>query len=183
MIEKWKNVPGYPMYEVSNLGRVRKGDKLLGTKDKRDGYIKVTLSDGKRKLNSSVHRVVAMTWISNPLGKPCINHRNCIRDDNRVENLEWCTYKENNNYGDIQKRHSASIMGHPKLGAAGRPMKAVLQLKDNYYIGYFESSQEAERKTGVNYRHISECCQFRRKSAGGFQWVRDLDYLLLISIL
>lgn len=73
-------------------------------------------------------------------------------------------------------------MGHPKLGAAGRPMKPVLQIKNNTYIGFYESCQDASRKTGVNYRHISECCLLKRRSAGGFIWRRDLDYLLYFSL-
>lgn len=143
------------------------------------GYWAISVHGTTRK----VHRLVAKAFIPNPENLPFVNHKDENKANPCVDNLEWCTHEYNVNYGTCQKRHSASIMGHPKLGAAGRPMKAVLQLKNNCYIGYFESSQEAERKTGVNYRHISECCQFRRKSAGGFQWVRDLDYLLLIGIL
>lgn len=184
MKEEWKVVPGFPHYEASTLGSIRRDGILIqGSLDKRDGYLKVTLSDCSNRLNTGVHRVVALTWIPNIEHKPCVNHLNCKRNDNRVSNLEWCTYKENNNYGDIQKRHSKSIMGHPKLGSAGRPMKAVLQVLGNSYIGVFESCQEASRKTGVNDRHINECCLFKRKSAGGFVWRRDLDYSLLSGIL
>lgn len=181
MIE-WRKIPGFPNYEVSNTGFVRNGHKIIGTQCRRDGYIKCSLTYKRFRLSTSVHRLVAMVFIPNLENKPCVNHKNCNRADNRVENLEWCTYKENNNYGDIQVRHSRSIMGHPKLGAAGRPMKPVLRIKNNTYIGFYESCQDASRKTGVNYRHISECCLLKRRSAGGFIWRRDLDYLLYFSL-
>lgn len=180
---EWRVVPGYPKYQISNTGLLRRNGKFIGTKCERDGYIKCTLVNGSSKWSTSIHRVVAIAFIPNEENKPCVNHRNCKRDDNRVENLEWCTYVENNNYGDIQKRHSLSIIGHLKLGAAGRPMKPVLQIKDGNYVGYYESCQDASRRTGVNDRHITECCLLKRKSAGGFSWRRDLDYTLFNSLL
>lgn len=183
MKEIWKVVYGFPDYEVSTFGRLRRGGRLLGSKCKRSEYIKCSLCNGGIVRNTSIHRVVAETFIPNVDMKPCVNHKNCKRSDNRTENLEWCFYSENNNYGDIQLRHSESIKGHPKFGSAGKPMKSVLQIEGTSYVGYFESCQEASRKTGVNDRHINECCLFKRKSAGGYLWRRDLDYSLYSSML
>lgn len=55
--------------------------------------------------------------------------------------------------------------------------------KNGEYIGYFESCQDASRKTGVNDRHITECCLFKRKSARGFIWRRDIDYSLYSTVI
>ena len=78
---------------VIGTGRIKKPHTLFADKN---GYMKTNLykPDGRR-VNVSVHRLVAMTYISNPDDKPCVNHINGIKNDNRIENLEWCTYSEN----------------------------------------------------------------------------------------
>jgi hypothetical protein len=68
-----------------------KGRILLGRKNK-PGYIRVWVSTTK---SEQVHRLVANTFIPNPLNKPCVNHINAIPSDNRVSNIEWVTYSEN----------------------------------------------------------------------------------------
>ena len=105
MKEIWKDILGYEgKYQVSNQGRIKSLNynntsqervmRLISTKD---GYLQVGLhKDGKRK-NHLVHRLVAQTFIENPSGKPCIDHINTIKTDNRVDNLRWATCKENNN--------------------------------------------------------------------------------------
>ena len=62
-----------------------------------NGYHVALLSSNKKVKRILIHRLVAETFIPNPLGLPCVNHINTLRDDNRVENLEWCTHKENMN--------------------------------------------------------------------------------------
>ena len=103
MNEIWKDIQGYEgVYQVSSLGRVkslkrygRKEDKILRLWFDSHGYYQVDLrNDGKRKL-SLVNELVAKAFIPNPENKPQTNHKNSIRSDNRVENLEWCTSKEN----------------------------------------------------------------------------------------
>ena len=109
--EVWKPIKDYEgLYEISNLGRVRnlnykgsgKGKILKNTKDSK-GYLIVGLTkNGKRKL-FKIHRLVAEAFIPNPEDKPFIDHINTIRDDNRIENLRWCTQKENCN-NEISKK-------------------------------------------------------------------------------
>lgn len=184
MTEEWRSISGFTLYKVSNFGLVKRGSNILGSICRRDGYVKITLSEGSKRISTSVHRLVADAFIPNPENKPCVNHKNCIRNDNRVENLEWCTYSENNNYGDTQERHSKSIMGHPKFLGAGNPCKLVTQLtKVGHFIRSYPSIQEASRVTGVNYRHIGECCNLRRNTAGGYVWRFVFDYSLYASLL
>ena len=108
--EKWKDIDGYDgMYQVSDLGRVRslKFGKVRMLRARKDGkgYLQVDLcKDGKQKWYK-VHRLVAQAFIPNTdSSKTIINHRNSIRDCNRVENLEWCDYRYNNTYNDIHHR-------------------------------------------------------------------------------
>lgn len=95
--EVWKDVVGYTgLYMVSNHGNVkslRRNIVLRPTND--EGYLKIKLQFNRKTKSVRVHRVVAFAFIPNPENKSQINHINGIKDDNRVENLEWCTNIEN----------------------------------------------------------------------------------------
>ena len=93
MTEIWKDVKGYEeRYQVSNLGRIR-SVRIMGYFLK--GYCYVVLSKNRKTQYTAIHRLVAQTFIPNPLNKPFVNHINGNPKDNRPENLEWCTQKEN----------------------------------------------------------------------------------------
>lgn len=103
MEEIWKDIAGFEgLYQVSNLGNVKRfftktvyKEKLIGKSIDKDGYLKRVLSKGGKGYNFTEHRLVALAFIENPLNKKTINHKNGIKTDNRVENLEWCTNQEN----------------------------------------------------------------------------------------
>lgn len=113
-VEVWVDVKEYTnIYQVSNLGRVRSLDRFVKTTDgrtrfisgklltpdtNRGGYLYVVLCVGNAKKMKTVHRLVAEAFIPNLRGKRCINHKNCSKLDNRQDNLEWVTHKENSTH-------------------------------------------------------------------------------------
>lgn len=111
-----KQIKGYEnRYAISDAGElvslIRKMRVLVPCVNK-IGYVESVLidKDGKRK-NHKWHRLVATAFIPNKENKPMVNHKNGIRTDNRVSNLEWCTHKENINHAiDVLNVH----LGQPK---------------------------------------------------------------------
>lgn len=107
--EVWKDVKHYEgLYLVSNMGRVFSliTNRYLSLSFTKDGYLKVKLQ-GQTEL---VHRLVALAFIPNPNGYPQVNHINEIKTDNRVDNLEWCSSKYNNNLGSRTKKPQKSLV-------------------------------------------------------------------------
>jgi len=105
----WKDIVGYDgVYQVSNVGEVKGLSGTLKQGDDTFGYLKVVLCDkDKNRCNKKVHRLVAEAFINNPSKKPQTNHKNGVKSDNRVENLEWCTRLEN------MKHASKNNLVHP----------------------------------------------------------------------
>jgi len=92
------DIPGYEsLYWLDTVGNVFSVKRNIFMKPvKINGYIRVGLTKNNKEKKYLVHRLVAMTYLDNPDNLPCVNHKNCIRDDNRVENLEWCSNLYNN---------------------------------------------------------------------------------------
>lgn len=115
----WKDIEGFEgLYQVSNDGKVRslgnnksRKTKILKQVTNNCGYKLVGLyKNGKGKFYT-VHRLVAQAFISNPNNWPQVNHKNEVKDDNRVCNLEWCTQEYNCNYGTRNERQSKTRKG------------------------------------------------------------------------
>ena len=125
MTEIWLPIEGYDFYEVSNLGRVRRLESVVngksGSKRKISGkilkpgvnmgYLIVNLCKNGVRRNCYIHRLVSQAFLPNPDNLPCVNHRDENKQNNSVENLEWCTQKENVNYGTRTKRASTGREG------------------------------------------------------------------------
>ena len=111
-IEIWKDINGYPNYQISNLGRVwsKKRQIYLKQYKTNNGYSQVTLYaiNGKCK-KELIHRLVALTFIENPNNYPCVNHKDENKDNNSASNLEWCDRSYNINYGDRNNKASKAI--------------------------------------------------------------------------
>lgn len=115
-MEEWRKIPGlssrYGEYEVSSLGRVKNGHGLLMLlRPHYKGYKLIRIVKNGKPANFQVHRAVALAFIPNPENKEQVNHKNGIKDDNRVENLEWCTNRENHNHAKIN-----GLLSKPKKG-------------------------------------------------------------------
>lgn len=166
MIEVWKDIDGYPNYQVSNMGRVKSLNYKLTGKEKimnicngGSGYLKICLSkDGKRK-QYFIHRLVAQAFIPNPNNLPQVNHRDEDKQNNSVENLEWCDAKYNMNYGTCIKRISES------------KYKPICQFsKDGTLIKIWDGAKQAADELNIDCQHISDCCRCKRETAYGYKW-------------
>ena len=107
MTEIWKDVKGYEgLYKISNYGDVWSVRKqMLLKKCNNSRYYQVTLAKNKNHKNFTIHRLVATHFVDNPFEKPCVNHIDENKTNNHYSNLEWCTYKENTNWGSgIERR-------------------------------------------------------------------------------
>ncbi len=174
MREIWKPVVGHEgLYEVSNLGNVRrlstKGTsgtgnyaregRVLRIRKNNKGYSMVDLwFDGKRE-QKLVHRLVAEAFIPNPENLPEVNHRDENPSNCNSDNLEWCNHLYNSRYGNRNE----------KIGKANS--KVVLQFDtEGVFLKRYCSTMQAQRDTGIGNSRISECCNGKRKMAGGYIW-------------
>lgn len=185
MFEEWKDICGFEnVYKVSNLGRVKRVVDTWGRPIERilrpylspNGYYLVDLRFGAKKKKILVHRLVAIAFLDNPYKKPNIDHLNTIRTDNRVENLKWCTQKENcnnpislKNLSESQKGEKSVLYG--KVGSLHYKSKRVAMCDmQGVTIKEFEAIAEAERETGISREAICCVCQGKRKTAKGYKW-------------
>lgn len=147
-------------------GRIRK----LKQWTNKFGYKMVDLVKDGKKTHKTVHRLVAQAFIPNLGNKPQVNHKNGIRTDNRVENLEFCTCSENILHSFRVLHRSKPVGMSGKYGKDCPLSKIVFQIKDGKIIAEFYGISEAGRETGIDFRYISSCCLGKRKNAGGYQW-------------
>lgn len=174
MEEQWKDIIGYEgLYQVSNLGNVKSlnynhtgKERILKKYKGQDGYLRNNLcKDGeiKHMLN---HRLVAQAFIPNDdLFKTEINHKDENKTNNCLENLEWCTSKENCNYGSRNERMVKAQINHPNKS------KQVVQYSlDGVFLKTWQSIHEIERQLGFANQNIIRCCKGKYKTSYGFIW-------------
>lgn len=171
--EEWLDIVGYEgRYQVSNLGNVKSlrryragkrgaptiiQERILKCSHGKNGYLVVSLRDGKSCKQFPVHRLVAIAFIPKPVECDQINHIDEDKENNCVSNLEWCTQEYNNSYGTRLERCSKSI-GKPIVGTNG---ETVL---------HFDSARHAARELGLDASSITAACKGRLKTSGGYSW-------------
>lgn len=169
--EVWKDIVGYEgYYQVSNMGRIRSVDRIITCADGRirrckskilksaknqNGYLLVALGKDGKKKTFRVHRLVAEAFIPNPDNKPEVNHKDEDKTNNCVDNLEWMTSKENNNYGTANQRRSKTLS------------KMVICIETGVV---YKSMMEVEKQTGILNGSISMACKGKYQTAGGYHW-------------
>lgn len=177
--EIWSDVEGYEgKYMVSNIGKVKSLDyhrtgkeKIMKPRKDKKGYLYVGLYKNKKEKWVSVHRLVAAAFIPNPENKPCIDHINTIKDDNRVENLRWATPKENVNNPISRKNYLDNSPIAGKFGKDNCNSKPVCQYSlDDKFIRKWCSIIDVKRELGFSNSHISACCRGKLKTCYGFVW-------------
>ena len=154
-------IEGYENYEVTCSGDVlnSKTGRVLKPGKNYKGYFFVILSKNGKAKKFYIHRLVAEAFIPNPLNLPCVNHKDEVKTNNCVENLEWCDCKYNINYGTAIKRMTKANS------------KTVLQLrKDGSLVRIWPSTIEVHRQLGYSHGHISNCCRGKRHSAYNYKW-------------
>lgn len=172
-----KDIPGlesrYAALEDGRIWSHRRGKFLKLGKDK-IGYLTCCIFNNRRKCTKTVHRLVAITHIPNPENKRTVNHKNWIKDDNRIENLEWMTYSENhlhafNTLGrKISDKHRASAIKN----CVENKSKPVMQLtKEGILCRIYRSASEAARITWFSQTWISQSARGEdRKRRGYLRW-------------
>lgn len=171
MRESWKQIEGYGgRYEISNLGRLKsyaqnKNGKIQTGCPQKKGYLAVTLYDesGNRK-TCKIHRLVAEAFLPNPENLLQINHKDENKENNRIDNLEWCDNTYNHNYGSRNQRAGEKNRCHPSTSLR------ICSVDRNGKIEEFASIGSAERITGVPHSNIIRVLKGDRDFAGGRKW-------------
>jgi len=183
MKEIWKDIPWFEWYyEASTLWNIRSIERVLEVKsrwgclvkrikksivlnsyDNGRWYMYVDFCVNNQYKRIYVHVLVASTFLENP--KATVNHKNWIRYDNRLENLEWATYSENH-------RHKFDVLWYTApTWRNNKSSKKVIQYSLNWdFIKKWYCIKDIERELNIFATSISACCKWKSKTCWWFKW-------------
>ncbi len=161
MKEEFKTIAGFPDYQVSNLGNVFsiRANKILKKFSNPDGYVLYKLYEGKKPSTLKAHRLVALNFIDNPTNKTQVNHKNGIKSDNNLSNLEWVSKSEN-------QIHAHKTNLQTKIGER---MPCLKISPDGFLLEVFYSKSKAAEITGIPRKQIYKSIK-KDKLIGGYLW-------------
>jgi len=180
-MEIWKGIKGWEgVYQVSSHGRLRSfkkepGGRILSNKNAKGGYFSIVLQNKGARRFVRMHVLVAEAFIPRPPDKQEVNHKDGNKQNNKVDNLEWATRRENVRHA--VKMNPGMVAGMNRFNEYVNP-RPVLQIDQHgRVIGKFNNCKEAGRATGVcsrNIHQVASCTEYKpgktRSQAGGYRW-------------
>lgn len=171
MEEIWKDIKGYEgLYQVSNLGKIKslnynhtKKEKILKSLKRKNNYLKIRLYKNKKYNTYFIHRIVAENFILNENNLPIVNHIDGNPSNNCVNNLEWCTQKQN-------VQHSIITGLRKKMREYGNARIVGQYDLDNNLIKIWDALIDIEKELGYNATSIWHCCNNKTKKSYGYIW-------------
>ena len=173
MEEIWKDIPWYEwLYKINNKWVIIKSTVMKPQKNIY-WYMRIGLTENLKQSQKFIHRLLASLFITNddPINKTQVNHINWIRDDNRLENLEWATPQENINHSFNILKRTPSKSNLWKFGINSTNSKKVNQYtKDGEFIKTWDCMSDVERELNIFQSWVSLSCQWKQKTAWWFIW-------------
>ncbi len=170
----WKDIPNFEgLYQINEKGEVKDLNRNYIRKNSisTTGYYSIRLRKNKKYKNFLIHRLIALLFIPNPNKYPIINHKDSNRLNNDIDNIEWCTHKQNTKAMIDQERNIAPWKD--KKGKLNHRSKPVLQFdRDMNFIKEWENAMEIQRELGFLAGNVSACCRGNKNYsyAYGFIW-------------
>lgn len=173
--ELWKDIEGYEgLYQISSLGRVKsfikcnahpKIPRIMKPTKNYKGYLKVPLTKNQNTKLVSIHRLVAENFLENPLLLSEVNHIDCNKLNNDINNLEWVSHKDNIIHAQKNNRFQKL-----KLSDSYKSVQvAQYDMCDNF-IKKWNCMKEISIVLNIQWQNIGKCCRGIRKTAGGYKW-------------
>lgn len=177
MTEIWKDIKGFEnSYQISNTGKVKSLERKVPSKTRNTfqtikekirktntttaGYEYVVLSKGSIHKTLLIHRLIAEHFLDNPNNLECVNHKDENKANNNVNNLEWCNYKYNNTYKNINLRRNKNNI-----------IRKIIQYDlDMNELKRWNSIKEAANEYNAKSSNIVKCCKGERNHCCGFKW-------------
>lgn len=191
-MEIWKDIyefEGY--YQVSNFGNIRSLDRFDGVNYRKgqlikpilkyNGYLQVGLRKNNKRKYFSIHRLVAIHFIDNPDNKKQVNHIDCNKQNNKVNNLEWVTPKENQFHAKENGLRNSMPSGeehvnYGKYGENSKSAKPVVRYNPVTRESKLYKAKILAKNDGFDVTSISKCCHKKLKTHKGYEWYFEEDF-------